>query len=230
MGNLSGKPEWDLDEIPSGSELTDKRAFLSSVKTGDMILFQGAGPVSGLIRCLSVCQTFSHIGMVIVHKGQALITEADAESVGFDPVRNDEHTGVQFTDLEKRLKEYDSCRIAYRRLNGKVDEGLVQGLIQYYKDIKESKVPHYNLDIGRLIRSGTLANYSKNTRGGRREYICTAWFAALLLTFNMTIPDFNPANYTLALYSLTPEHGPWMRDMEMLKHPYSYKEIQYLCF
>jgi hypothetical protein len=195
-----------------------------------MILFQGSGPTSGLIRCLSVCQTFSHIGMVIVYKGQTLITESYNDVIAKDAIRRDEHTGVQFVDLMERLELYDSSRIAYRKLNGKVDDRLVENLIQLYANQKKSKVPRYNLNVADLIQYGTLTDNDDNVHSNRKHYICTSWFAALLLSFNMTIPDFRPGNYTLALYSLTPEHGPWMRDMEMLKHPYSYQEIQYLCF
>jgi len=224
MGN--GLSAWDPAEIAGNRMLVDREKFLREVKTGDMILFQGDGCASCLIRCMSVCHTWSHVGMVVARGGMKMITEANDDVIGRDVLRDDEHVGVQFVDLEKRLDEYDSHRIAYRRYTGRpVDENKVKDLLERYIALDDDSVPLYNKDLVDFLEYGTATDDDDNVRFGKKYYVCTSWFACLLIFFDIVPPDVRPGNYPLSSFGLTFEHGPFA-DPPMA----DYGELEYIMF
>jgi hypothetical protein len=232
MGIETSKLQWDCDddEIPTGRIIRDRKEFIKNAKTGDILLFQGAGCASCMIRCLSLANTFSHVAMVIEYEGQKLCTEAYAGIIGYDVIRKDMHTGIQFIDLETRLEQYDTCRISYRSLNLPVDKALLKAVIDHYRAYDHKDVPRYNMDLKDLYEYGTGTDFDKNIHNGRKHYVCTSWVGNLLIKLGIAPKDAAPGNYTLALFSMTPEHGGWYGRMGPMYSKYEYSELYYLCF
>lgn len=222
MGSCQSKLGWDPATIPKAQQICRLKGFLETVKTGDMILFQGNGCASCMIRCMSPCNTWSHVGMVIVHEEKIMVTEAYDEIIACDVLRGDYHVGIQFVDLAVRLKEYESHRVAYRRLSGEVDSRKTDDLVQRYCELKKESVPLYNKDIIDFLEYGTRTDDDDNVHNGKKHYICTSWFAALMMHFEIVTTDISPGNYTLADYGMT------YRQMCTLTDKFCFESIKYI--
>jgi hypothetical protein len=194
---------------------------LKRAKTGDVILFQGQGLSGGLIRFMSICNRFSHVGLVVVDKEKKLITEAYNEIISDDYYRPN-HEGVQFVDLEERIRTYPSGCVAYRPINCAVEQSEVDALSQNYKSLDDSEVPLYSTFLWDFFEYGTRTDDDDNVHKGRKYFVCTAWVAHLLMYFKVFNRKVEPGNYLLSDFALT--HRP----ITTLNPKYNFGEVYYI--
>lgn len=229
MGNTPSVKEWGRVE-PS-----DRRATLAHVlqraKTGDIILFQGAGAESRAIRCASVLTTWSHVGIVLVlPDGTKAITEAYPTPIGKDIVRRNAHRGVQIGDLERRLKTYPSQKVAWRPLSrGNASEEReedlarrVADLVRVFRAWEHDEVPQYSSFWHDWIEYGTRTDDDDNVRDGRKHYVCTSWAAAVLMHLDILDHTERAGNYLLS------DFGFPLRKIPTMQHGYILGTIHYI--
>jgi hypothetical protein len=202
--------------------LTSVDEVVSRAKTGDLILFQGTGISSWLIRFMSVCKVWSHVGVVVVHDGRKCITEAYNEVISEDLLRGGEHSGVQFVDLETRLRTYPGGRLAYRPISGTVSPTSVDLVVEAYKRLDFSLVPRYNRNLWDFIEYGSRSDNDSNVHNGVKHYVCTAWVAQVLILLGVCSDRVAPGNYLLSDYGLT------YRQMSTLHEPFKFGDISFI--
>lgn len=174
--------------------LMDRETIVQKAKTGDLILTQGSGAGASWIRWLSASTEWSHVMVVVVDESvdppAKYCTEVYEEKIDFDPLHdNVKHTGVQFVDLNRRLRDYHSHRVAYRPLVGTVPKENADRLIEWYKSLEISKIPKYNLNVFDFIQYGSRNDTDLNVRNGIKYYVCTAWVAEALMTLGVIYAD-----------------------------------------
>lgn len=175
---------------------------LQEAQTGDLILFQGRGADACFIRCVSLTPMWSHVGVVLVNHrtGAKYITEAYPTVIGSDPIRGGDHTGVQVTSLEYRLRTYPSGKLAWRPLMRVVDYAPLPGhtlgvelrqrralpaetrsmynaFVDFYKRLQT--IPQYNWNLLDLWQYATRTDPAGDDNGGK--FVCTSWAAQVLL-------------------------------------------------
>ena len=217
MGSLNSKPWGEGQEYVITTNEIMKRA-----KTGDLILFQGQGPDARFIRCMSVSNEWSHVGVVIEHENEKLITEAYPTVIDKDVIRDTEHKGVQFVSLRKRLETYPSGCVAYRPLEGKkVDSTKTQRFITWFKDLPGYMIPQYNKNWWDFYEFGTGTDDDDNIHKGIKYYVCTSWAAEVLMELKVLNKTVEPGNYLLSDYGMT------YRPIPTTNKGYSYGCIYY---
>lgn len=152
----------------------------NSLKTGDLILFNGKKSIiSSLIEWYTNSK-YSHIGIVLKNpvvydnnyeikrlKGLYLL-ESGAESVP-DCVDNVLKYGVQIISLEKKIKNY-SGNVYFRKLNTNID-CINSNIFKIYNEIKNKP---YDLSFNDLLRTNNINIFNKPKL---YEYSLLNWFA-----------------------------------------------------
>ena len=195
--------------------------IMKRAKTGDLILFKGEGPDARFIRCMSASNEWSHVGVVIEYENCKLVTEAYPTVIAKDMVRDSEHTGVQFVDLETRLKTYPSKCVAYRPLIGKVDPVNTEKFVKMFKSLDESSIPQYNKSLWDFVEYGLRCDNDENVHGGVKYYVCTAWAAETLMCLKVLNKSNEPGNYLLS------DFGMSYRCLPTTNKGFSFCEIYY---
>lgn len=198
MGSKSSK-DWG-----EGEEHTmTPNEIMRKAKTGDLILFQGQGLDARLIRCASVSNEWSHVGVVIEYENEKLITEAYPIIIDVDVLRGTRHKGVQFVGLRNRLLTYPSGRLAYRPLIGKVDPKRVDNLVKTYRSLKDNEIPQYNKNWWDFIEYGTRTDDDDNIYKNVKHYVCTSWAAEIMMELDVCDKTVEAGNYMLSDFGMT---------------------------
>lgn len=185
--------EWG--SVAGGAFLVNSSHIVEHAQTGDIVLFQGSGIGSKIIRWLSASTEWSHVGIVVEDKSQKpsvkYITEVYGQVIDADPFHDGaKHAGVQVVDLRRRLETYHSHKVAWRPLRGaEVNEAKVQRFLKWYRDLELSEIPQYNYDVFDFIQYGTSNDQDRNVRANTKFYVCTAWAAEVLMSLGVIYSD-----------------------------------------
>jgi hypothetical protein len=183
------------------------------VRTGDIVLFSGAGWSSSLIRSASPTGCiWSHIGIVIrIENNKPMLLESTIDEYPTDKLSNSEKSGVKLVCLEDKISSYGGLAIAYRRLHIPTSSPLLisrstkqdvrrrwtRKLIDYgrannYKNYEDNPVELF----GSLLRS--------NSGNHEDTMFCVELVARCLIIMGLLDKDdYSTNNYTLEDFSST---------------------------
>ena len=187
--------------VPPGAETLDFATFLSSVRTGDVIMFSGKGFFSSFVRCGSIGKNWSHVGVVVVGEGRGgarvpyLIDSNTPVGLHDYATGRDDKSGPQMVILAERIIQYKGYFVAVRYLDPEVEiptmrEGLRASLDSYVKSLPATA--KYDKNPADFWGAAMRANVE-----GSPNYYCTE-FAAAALQHAGVIRSAAPCeNYTL---------------------------------
>lgn len=116
-------PSADQYDIESNQEVSHSlEQALERVRTGDIVLFQGKGFLSDVIRGVSAHgDRWSHIGIVVRRSKDTppLLLESTKDTYPVDIISGVEKAGAKVVDLKEKIMSYGGYNIVYRRLHAR---------------------------------------------------------------------------------------------------------------
>jgi len=100
------------------------------MKTGDILLFKGSGVFSALIMALPSAE-YSHVGIFIDHPIHGkLVFESTSLGTLPDVVTGDLVCGVQITDADNRIADYDG-EVFLRPIKGELTQDQMRSIFEF---------------------------------------------------------------------------------------------------
>lgn len=118
-------------------------AIRDDLQTGDLVLFQGRGPISLLIRASG---PWSHVGMVLRTELGVLLWESTTLSTTKDIEVGRTVQGVQLVPLSQRLAG-TRARVAIRRLSPGLLKGQVADIMDLRVELSRRPYERRHLDL-----------------------------------------------------------------------------------
>lgn len=133
-------------------ETTSYADIRDELQTGDVVLFDGKGPISWSIKRFTN-GPWSHVGIVLVRKSRVLLWESTTLSDLPDVETGVARTGVMVVNLSARIAQY-SGRCAIRRVNGPRPASRLEALQELYGKINHRPYEESTLELVRAAYDG----------------------------------------------------------------------------
>lgn len=208
-----------------GSENPERRITIEEVAKkanyGDLFLTMGNGISSQIIVAAEPFDSFSHVMIVVpgpkdprTGEYTKCLSDAYSENTG-DPCypihqpKYGECTGVQFVEIEERLRNYSSGKIVYRPRDPSVQLPTKERIREFVEIVNSwgpDRVPwYYRLgDCWNFVENVNRMNDDddirpeRTARGGKRQfYVCSAWVAKAMVMLGLMDYVRRPENYNL---------------------------------
>lgn len=194
--------------LPPDARMITYHSLLSTVNTGDLLLFSGKGMLSGLIRFGSLGFNWSHVGIIIVmsdERGQRIpyVIESNPPTGFRDMITGRfDKSGPQMINLADRLRSYEGHFVALRSLTQMNQSPILDTVrIDYQRKLLEfirRQPPDSKYDYNPIVFWGAL---SRSNTDSSRDYFCTEFAAAGLLYAKILQPAQPCENFTLDDFS-----------------------------
>ncbi|MCG7565870.1 hypothetical protein MHM95_06160 [Pseudoalteromonas sp. CnMc7-15] len=176
------------------------QSIRGQLKTGDIVLFSGRGPISAGIK-LATNSQWSHVGVVIVIPEYEFVCVWESTTLSnlSDLATGEPVRGVQLVPLSERVNTYQG-NIAIRQLEG-VDQAELnhEALIQLRKELAGRPYEQRQLELLRSAYDGPFgANQECLSSIFCSELSAESYQALGLLNESLPSNEYTPADFSEA--------------------------------
>ena len=182
-----------------GSDPVRYEALRHKLKTGDIVLYSGKGPLSATIRFVTRSR-WSHIGLVLQLPKEfdcLTVWESTTGSRIEDLMSGEILRGVQLVPLSERVRLYDGDIAVRRLLDFKLTSKRLKKLMKLRKELRGKP---YEQDFLELIRAALDGPLTTPNEEDLRSIFCSELVAEAyqtlgLLDETMASNEYTPADF-----------------------------------
>lgn len=140
------------------------KAVRSELDTGDIVVFNGSGVISSMIKWKDKTR-WSHVGMVVksVDWDMLLLFESTTLSKLKDVESRKESQGVQLVPLSERIRSYPDDRVGFRKLLGVNRDTDFTGKVKKFRsDMAGRPYEEDKLELFRSSYDGVFGDNEEN--------------------------------------------------------------------
>lgn len=170
------------------------QAVRGKLDTGDIVVFEGSGVISGMIKWKEKTR-WSHVGMVVksAEGDMLLLFESTTLSKIKDVESRTESQGVQLVTLSERIRRYPDNNVGFRRLLGvERDDDSRQVVKKFRSEMTGRPYEKSKLELFRSSYDGVFGDNEENLS----SLFCSELIAELYQRLGLLdeVPEGLPSN------------------------------------
>lgn len=167
------------------------------MKTGDVLLFSGAGLISNLIK-FATGSPWSHVAMVMVDERYDFVTSLESTTLSVVPdlTTGRPMKGVQLVPLSQRIETYEG-EVAWRPVDAPRDDGTLRRMFDVRREFMGRPYEKNQLELLRSALDWSISppNQPDTSSIFCSELVALAWQAAWWLEDVVPENERTPADF-----------------------------------